>query len=345
MRIKQIPIYKRILKGLDREIQVHPDYADFRNQRGLLMMVKGDLSGAKQEFRKALRLNANYQEATLHLGCLYLETRHWKEAEAVFLPEVKKKPKDGFLQYVMGFVSLQRGRPKEAVLRFYKAIQNHQGYRVLFQKRGAWKNGKIYLDEKVETSLHEIYLHRLYAQFHNFMGLTLAKEGKLTLALQELKKAEKLHSDEFQSHSNLGFVYYCQGALRKAIGEFKKTLQINPRYGMGYAHLSYSYGLMRRTHEAFRYMEKAVRLNPQYADLHYHLALLYSDRKQYEEAMAELKKALRINPNYLFARINLGVLYEDQKRWKDAIKEYKKILRITPEDDHVRKRLEKLLAR
>jgi tetratricopeptide (TPR) repeat protein len=72
------------------------------------------------------------------------------------------------------------------------------------------------------------------------------------------------------------------------------------------------------------------------------LALLYSDRKRYEEAAFELKKALRINPNYLFARINLGVLYEDQKRWKEARREYRKILQVTPDDEHIRKRLERI---
>jgi len=56
----------------------------------------------------------------------------------------------------------------------------------------------------------------------------------------------------------------------------------------------------------------------------------------------ELKKALRINPNYLFARINLGVLYEDQKRWKEARREYRRILQITPDDEHIRKRLERI---
>jgi tetratricopeptide (TPR) repeat protein len=89
-------------------------------------------------------------------------------------------------------------------------------------------------------------------------------------------------------------------------------------------------------------MERAVRLSPRYADLHYNLALLYSDREQYEEAISELKKALRINPSYLFARINLGVLYEDQKKWKEARREYRKILQITPEDEHVRRRLERI---
>ena len=89
-------------------------------------------------------------------------------------------------------------------------------------------------------------------------------------------------------------------------------------------------------------MEKAVQMNPKYADLHYNLALLYSDKKRYGEAISELKKALRINPNYLFARINLGVLYEDQKKWKEAKREYRKILQITPEDEHVRRRLERI---
>jgi tetratricopeptide (TPR) repeat protein len=83
-------------------------------------------------------------------------------------------------------------------------------------------------------------------------------------------------------------------------------------------------------------------MNPRYADLHYDLALLYSDRRRYGEAITELKKALRINPNYLFARINLGVLYEDMGRWKEARKEYQEILKITPEDEHVRRRLERI---
>jgi tetratricopeptide (TPR) repeat protein len=67
-----------------------------------------------------------------------------------------------------------------------------------------------------------------------------------------------------------------------------------------------------------------------------------SDRKRFGEAAFELQKALRINPNCLFARINLGVLYEDQKRWKEVRREYRKILQITPEDEHIRKRLERI---
>jgi tetratricopeptide (TPR) repeat protein len=70
--------------------------------------------------------------------------------------------------------------------------------------------------------------------------------------------------------------------------------------------------------------------------------IVYSDRKRYEEAAFERRKALRIHPGYLFARIHSGVLYEDQQRWKEARREYRKILQITPEDEHIRKRLERI---
>jgi tetratricopeptide (TPR) repeat protein len=64
--------------------------------------------------------------------------------------------------------------------------------------------------------------------------------------------------------------------------------------------------------------------------------------ERHEEAAFESKKALRINPGYLFARIKLGVLCEDQERWKEARREYRKILQITPEDEHIRRRLERI---
>ncbi|OGP72818.1 MAG: hypothetical protein A2V86_08960 [Deltaproteobacteria bacterium RBG_16_49_23] len=342
MRIRQIPTYKRILKELEGEIQLHPDYADLRNQKGLLIMVKGDLRGAKQEFLNALRLNTKYREAAFNLGYLYVETQRWREAEAIFLPEAKKDPRDGLLQTLLGIISLGQRRQKEAVLRFHKAIQSRPAYRAFYEKKGIWRNGRFHLDEKTEKNLHELYLHRQQALFHHFIGLYLAREGKSTQAIRELKKAAKLIPDEFQSHFNLGIVYYYQGSHQKAIEEFKKALKMNPRYGMGYAYLSYVYGLMRRTRESLRLMKKAVKLNPRYADLRYNLALLYSDQRQCREAISELKKAIRINPNYLFARINLGVLYEDQEKWKEAKREYEGILRITPEDEHVRRRLERI---
>jgi tetratricopeptide (TPR) repeat protein len=268
--------------------------------------------------------------------------RRWKEAESIFLSEIRKYPKDGFLHHTLGVLYLQMGRKKEALAQIHKAIRYHSYYRDYYRKKGIWHREAVHLDQRGERAIKRIHFNYHYAQFHNLIGLYLAKKGKSTQAIREFEKAAKLKPDEFLFHANLGMVHYYRGTYRIAIREYQHALKINPLYGMGYANLSYNYGLLNRTREALRYMEKAVRLNPRYADLHYSLALLYSDRKRYEQAIFEFRKAFRINPNYLFARINLGVLYEDQKRWSEARREYRKILGITPDNEDVRGRLERI---
>jgi tetratricopeptide (TPR) repeat protein len=344
MRMRRRPnhIYKRILAEIEREVRIHPHYADLQNQLALLLMVEGETQKAMSHFLEARRLNPRYRETVLNLGFLHIEMKRWRDAEEIFLSEVKRHPKEGFLHHVLGILFLQTGREKEAAARIHQAIRSHSYYRDYYERIGVWQRGVLHLNQQTKRSLKRIHWNHPYAQFHNFIGLHLAKKGKFNGAVKELREAARLKPDEFIFHANLGTVYYYQGTCRRAIHEFQKALTINPSYAMGYANLSFVYGLMGRTHEALRAMKKAVQLNPRYADLHYNLALLYSDRKRYEEAEVELKKALRINPDYLLARINLGVLYEDQKRWREAGREYRKILRITPEDGHILKRLERI---
>jgi tetratricopeptide (TPR) repeat protein len=339
---KQSKLYKRILIEIEQAIQTYPDYADLYNQFGLFLAVEGDLEEAEFRFLEALSLNPKYREATLNLGFLYIDMRRWKEAENIILPEIKKYPKDGFLRHALGIIYLKTGRKKDALIQIRKAIQCQPYYRDYYKKRGILRGGGVRLDLRRAEALKKSHLNHLCAQFHNFIGLYLAKKGKSAQAVRELKKAAKLKPNEFLFHSNLGTVYYYDGAYLNAIKEYQLALKMDPLYGMGYANLSYTYGSLNRTQEALQYMEKAVRLSPHYADLHYNLALLYSDRRRYKNAISELRKALRINPDYLFARINLGVLFEDQKKWSEARREYRKILEITPDNEDVRMRLERI---
>jgi tetratricopeptide (TPR) repeat protein len=317
---RQAKLYKKILIEIEREIQIHPNFADLHNQLGFLLIMEGEPEEAENHFLKALSLNPKYREAVLNLGFLYIEMKRWKEAESIFLSEIKKHPKDGLIHHTLGVLYLQMGRKKEALAQIRKAIQHYSYYQDYYKKKEIWYREAVHLDRRREREFKKVHLNHHYAQFHNFIGLYLAKKGKSTQAIREFKKAARLKPNEFLFHANLGMVHYYRGTYRNAIKEYQHALKINPFYGMGYANLSYTYGLLNRTREA----------------------LLYSDRRRYEKAISELRKAFRINPNYLFARINLGVLYEDQKKWGEARREYRKILKITPDNEDVRWRLERI---
>lgn len=340
MKIRPKQDYKRVLEEIRKEIEIHPDYADLQNLMGLFLTAGEDREGGERCFKEALRLNPRYREAILNLGFLYIGAGRWAEAEKIFLYGTTKMKKDGYLQYLLGITYHYQGEESKANQQLSLAIRNQPSLGRYYGKDTGRTGAKTSVGKKAEEAFKNIYPDHHTAQFHNSMGLYLAREGRSTQALRQLRKAADMRPDNFSFQSNLGRVYYFKGDYRKAAQAYQRALRINPGDGMGYAYLSFTYGLMRRRKQALSCMEKAVELNPRYADLHYNLALLYSDRGRFGEAIAELKKALRINPGYLIARINLGRVYEEKNLLEKARHEYRKVLRVSPDDEHVRRRLE-----
>jgi Flp pilus assembly protein TadD len=72
MKTRRNPVYKRILAEVEKEVRIHPRYADLQNQLALLLMVEGEGEKAEVHFLEALRLNPKYREAILNLGFLYM---------------------------------------------------------------------------------------------------------------------------------------------------------------------------------------------------------------------------------------------------------------------------------
>ena len=207
-------LYRQILSEVEKELQIHPDYADLRNQFALHLIIEGEREKAESHFLKALRLNPKYREAILNLGFLYIEKRRWKEAEEIFLAEAKRHPKDSFFHHALGILYLHTGKEKEAAAQIYQTIQCRPYYRSYYQKKGVWRRGVVHLDQKAERTMKKIHLNYPSAQLHNFIGLYLAKKGKSTQAAKELRKAARLEPDESIFHANLGTVYYYRGAFQ-----------------------------------------------------------------------------------------------------------------------------------
>ncbi len=342
MNRQKARIDPKILRKVEGDLQIHPDYPDFQNRLGLVRMQEGKLNEGEACFLEALRLNPDYREALLNLACLYMDLERWHEAEDLLRSKWRRFTRDGFYQHLSAVLYFIVGRPREAADRVRRAIRLRPLYRGYYGRLDLWQRGAVALRPKGLTFLKKVPLCHLEANFRNFIGLHHAQEGRFSRAAGELQRAARLEPNASLFHFNLGFVRFLQGLYPEAAREFRKGLKIDPNYGIGHAHLSYTYGAMGRPGMAVQALERAVQLNPRYADLHYSLALLYSGRRRHGEAVTELKKALRINLNYLVARINLGATYEDLQRWGAARREYRKVLRITPEDEHVRKRLERI---
>lgn len=136
-------------------------------------------------------------------------------------------------------------------------------------------------------------------------------EGKTSLAMRELVKAQKLNPDDAIIYNDFGLAYEKNKEYEQAIEHFKKALDINPDYAVAKNNLGSVYLKMERWDEAIPILEE-VAGDIMYVTPHYPLANLgwaYYNKKDYKRAETNLNKALDLWPNFTIAQIHLGRVY------------------------------------
>jgi tetratricopeptide (TPR) repeat protein len=116
-----------------------------------------------------------------------------------------------------------------------------------------------------------------------------------------------------QIHNNLGDVYARQGDLSKAAEEFKKAIEINPNYADAWHNLGNTYGQMKQTDLAIESYKKALIINPTLWQSYQNLAAIYFDLGQFDLATENLKKALEINPGNQNLQAVMKYIEENRK--------------------------------
>lgn len=103
----------------------HPDEDRAQMERGRILARMGDRDGAIGAFRAVLSTSPRHPEARYILGTLYLQARHWAEAERLLLAALDHEAtREGAMQN-LAVVYLEEGRPgdAEAVLEELLAIR------------------------------------------------------------------------------------------------------------------------------------------------------------------------------------------------------------------------------
>jgi protein O-mannosyl-transferase len=155
---------------------------------------------------------------------------------------------------------------------------------------------------------HAVTVSPRNAVARNYLGFSLAREGKYPEAIDHLTEALQLNSDYVEAHVTLGLVLDAQGRFQEAIGHFSEALRIDPKCAKAHAHWAMALtrkGLLR---EAAKHYSEALRINPEDAEVHNNLGVTLYGEGRFEEAMHHYSEALRIRPGYADAKRNLNSL-------------------------------------
>jgi Tfp pilus assembly protein PilF len=198
------------------------------------------------------------------------------------------------------------------------------------------------------------------------VGITHLREGRVDLALDELKRAAKLDPKNPYIMKGLGQAYVAKHKYGEAIEAFHKALEINPYYidvknDLGAAlvlsgkreegrkeflsayseptnptpeisarNLGQSYFEEKNYLEALNWFRTSANRNPAYSDSHLGLADTLLAMGRADEAALQLESALKTAPEDANLNLALGQVYLKVGRFTEARQKLESVARKDP---------------
>lgn len=182
---------------------------------------------------------------------------------------------------------------------------------------------------KVEVALSDlkraITLHPRYLRALNDLGVLYLKLNRLNEAAATFRQAVRIDQDFLYPRLNLGIVLNRQGKHSEAAELLARLYQKNPQ--LSAASVPYGEALAEtgKLSEAEKVLRRAVadaNLNGSVqAEAHFRLGAVLNRQNRFPEAAVELQKAINLEPNTVMAHLQLGGALIQLKRLPEAKRE------------------------
>jgi tetratricopeptide (TPR) repeat protein len=296
------------ISEFEKIVMLEPVSVEERLVLGQLYHAKHDEKGAEAQFKAALAIEPDTEEAVLNLARLYSEKGEI-EHEANVLESVPVEHRTPKMEDVLGSTYEQLKKPEEAIKAFQRAVDMEPGDA---ETLGAL--GKALLDDNQLDEALKQYKSLAGADPDNAGALVqiseiLRRQGKYEEALTAIRKARKMAPDDLDAG-------YHEGILLDALGRFDEATQLyeqmvdltshaNGAYttdeknnrGIFLERLGGIYHEQNKTPEAIAAYQKMIDMGGDTAVHGYqYQADTYRDARQYDKAVEVARKAVEANP-------------------------------------------------
>ena len=198
---------------------------------GVALQKEGDLRGAADHFKEAVRLAPDYVDAWGDLGNLFERQGKLEEAAACYQRVIVLSPGDDRAYKNLGLVRETQGRLHEAARYFSEAWAKNPSvalYGILL--------GRVQAQEGLDREARRSFERAAALDLESgkpwyYLGLLDLRAGRIPQAEANLRKAAALEPAGDLVHLKLGQVLEGQGRFGEAEAEYRKTLNRTPRQG------------------------------------------------------------------------------------------------------------------
>jgi tetratricopeptide (TPR) repeat protein len=337
-------VLKAAIDQYEQILKIEPDNADNHLLLGRLYQLNKDLRKAEVEFKTAIKLQPDSEEAITTLALLYNDEGDAPRA-AETLSSVPDSARSGKLYSALGYTYEQQKNYKKATDAYRHAIEldrdNLDAIRGLAesllndnQTDAALDQYKIVAEANPEDAKTYIRIAEIYR-----------RKGKFDLALENLKKAGSMVQDSAEVSYNMAAVYESEGHYDDAVQVLQDLLKKTEKPDNSYSQEDKDrrsvflerLGAVERENnndalamEAFRKMlplgdDNATRGYQQIIDT-------YREAKQWQQATDTAKEAVEKLPKDHDLKIVYAAQLADMGQPDVGLQQVKSMLKGTPDD-------------
>ncbi|XP_060067782.1 protein O-mannosyl-transferase TMTC1-like [Ylistrum balloti] len=314
---------------------------------GTLLFNRGERELGISLLQRALELDSRYEEASVALAGMMMETQNWMEADRLFQSALTNNPVSAQAYHNYGTFLYRRGEETRALEFYQRAVDVDPTHTVsIIDAARCLKNqGKLV---QAETHLIEALKLKKEDSTVDMLGVIYFEMGRSREAIHLYEGILK------DSPNNTDILFHYSQVLAKNL-EFGKSeaalnqaIRLSPNSIEILTQMSKILGQQARHKEALPYLDHAVtvaqRTNDRQAlvDLFKQHGDHNKDLQQYSAAIKSFSEALRLGGDTPGVHLNLGALYHILGNHTEAKHHYLRVLSMDPSHNLAKENLLKL---
>ncbi len=310
----QLKKYDDAIAYSSRLLTENPQHANAQYILAQAYLAKGEVGQATVELEDIIRMQPDFQPATIDLGLSYLIGSDFEGASEQFKAVLRQNENQIGALVGMAITAQQQGVLQDAIAYCQKAIEvqpsNQMVQAVL---------GNIYISQGDYAKAREAF-----AQADEvYSGLAFDDDA---IAAYYGSKPDNTAID-----LNLGSSLLARGWGKQALAVYQ---QLDPavkegplfRYAQAQAHV-----LNEDAGQAIGELKTLLEQHPSVAAVHKTLGTIYQGQEQYEQAIEAYQRHLELQPDDVSTHIQLGLAYQNSEQPEEALGIYQKVLEGAPD--------------
>ena len=297
--------------------------------------MRGDTSGAFEQFTEAVRLAPDDFDALYGLAYLKAKKGTAREAIPLFLQAAELRPSSAEAHYNLGSAYLADKQISLAAKEFQKAVSLSASFFPAQEGLGAALLAANRPAQAIAPLTRAFELRPDSAEAARLLARAQQKQGHIRDADELVAKAADLEAKEDRRIAaardlDAGMRKLAQGDQRGALADFREATRRAP--DMAEAHQFLGAALLDvDLDEAERELSRALEVRPAYFEARYNRGLAEARKQQYDAAIRDLRGAEGLNPQETNCHDSLGVAYGMKGDYAAAIAEFREAVRLRPE--------------